>query len=293
MCMEWTRAVSDAVNFMEQHIMEEFTLADVAAHVNVSPFYFHKGFSILCGYSITEYIRNRRLALAGEEVLTSKVTVMELAMKYGYDSPDSFTKAFTRFHGHSPSAVRRNKTMLKAFAPLKLSISLKGGYTMDYRITKKEAFTVLAVSKVFGYENAKQEIPAYWQEHYASGKGKYVCGMFGINIDPQMGNEQFEYLIADVYNPSEDVPEGFVVRTIPAFTWAVFPCRGVLAQTMQDTNTKVFSEWLPALQEYEFAAGYCVEMYDAPDKYPNGTEDENYYAEIWIPIRKKSQETAS
>lgn len=286
--MDWTRAIRDAVDFMEQHMTEEITMADVAAHVNVSPFYFHKGFTILCGYSMTEYMRNRRLALAGEELLTSDVTVMELAMRYGYDSPDSFTKAFTRFHGHAPSTVRRDRTMLKAFAPLRVSISLKGGYAMDYRITKKEAFTVLAASKEFGYENAKRDIPAYWQEHYASGKGKYVCGMFGINIDPEMGNERFEYLIADVYNPSVDVPEGLVVRTIPAFTWAVFPCRGVLSQTMQDVNTKVFSEWLPALQEYEFAAGYCVEMYDAPDKYPDGVEDENYYAEIWIPIRKKA-----
>lgn len=286
--MEWTEAVRDAVDFMEKHITEEITMADVAAHVNVSPFYFHRGFSILCGYSITEYIRNRRLALAGEELLTSDATVMELAMKYGYDSPDSFTKAFTRFHGYSPSAVRRDKTMLKAFAPLKLSISLKGGYMMDYRITKKEAFTVLAASKEFGYENAKRDIPAYWQEHYASGGGKYVCGMFGINIDPQMGNERFEYLIADIYNPSVDVPDGYEVRTIPAFTWAVFPCRGALSQTMQDINTKIFSEWIPALKDHEFAAGYCVEMYDAPDKYPNGTEDENYYAEIWIPIKKKA-----
>ncbi len=286
--MDWTRAIRDAVDFMEQHMTEEITMADVAAHVNVSPFYFHKGFTILCGYSMTEYMRNRRLALAGEELLTSDVTVMELAMRYGYDSPDSFTKAFTRFHGHAPSTVRRDRTMLKAFAPLRVSISLKGGYAMDYRITKKEAFTVLAASKEFGYENAKRDIPAYWQEHYASGKGKYVCGMFGINIDPEMGNERFEYLIADVYNPSVDVPEGLVVRTIPAFTWAVFPCKGVLSQTMQDVNTKVFSEWLPALQEYEFAAGYCVEMYDAPDKYPDGVEDENYYAEIWIPIRKKA-----
>ncbi|MEZ3464277.1 MAG: AraC family transcriptional regulator [Lachnospiraceae bacterium] len=286
--MDWTRAIRDAVDFMEQHMTEEITMADVAAHVNVSPFYFQKGFTILCGYSMTEYMRNRRLALAGEELLTSDVTVMELAMRYGYDSPDSFTKAFTRFHGHAPSTVRRDRTMLKAFAPLRVSISLKGGYAMDYRITKKEAFTVLAASKEFGYENAKRDIPAYWQEHYASGKGKYVCGMFGINIDPEMGNERFEYLIADVYNPSVDVPEGLVVRTIPAFTWAVFPCKGVLSQTMQDVNTKVFSEWLPALQEYEFAAGYCVEMYDAPDKYPDGVEDENYYAEIWIPIRKKA-----
>ena len=176
--MEWMEAIRDAVNYIENHITEEITMYDVADYVNVSPFYFHKGFSILCGYSITEYIRNRRLALAGEELVTSDVTVMDLAMKYGYDSPDSFTKAFTRFHGHSPSNVRRNKAMLKAFAPLKLTISLKGGYTMDYKITKKEAFTVLAASKEFDYENAKRDIPSFWQEHYAAGKGKSVCGMF-------------------------------------------------------------------------------------------------------------------
>lgn len=287
--MEWTEAIREAVSYVEKHITDDITMYDVADHVHISPFYFHKGFSILCGYSITEYIRNRRLALAGQELLTEDITVMELAMKYGYDSPDSFTKAFTRFHGHSPSIVRRDKAMLKTFAPLKLTISLKGGYAMDYRITKKEAFTVLAVSGEFSYQNAKQDIPLFWQEHYASGNGKYVCGMFGINIDPQMGDERFEYLIADIYNPAADIPEGFVVKTIPAFTWAVFPCKGALPQSLQGVNEKIFSEWLPALPDYAFAAEYCVEMYDAPDKYPNGTNDENYYSEIWIPIKKTAQ----
>ena len=285
--MEWAEAIKEAVSFMEIHITEEITMYDVAAHVNVSPFYFHKGFNILCGYSITEYIRNRRLALAGEELISSDATVTALAMKYGYDSPDSFTKAFARFHGYAPSVVRRDKTMLKAFASLQVTISLKGGYAMDYKITDKGAFSVLAASRMFGYENAKQEIPAFWQEHYASGRGEAVCGMFGINIDPQMGNERFEYLIADLYNPCTEIPEGFVVWTIPAFTWAVFPCKGALPQALQGVNEKIFSEWLPALHEYEFAAGYCIEMYDAPDNYPNGTNDENYYTEIWIPVKKK------
>lgn len=288
--MEWAKAIKDAVEYMERHITEDITMYDVASHVNISPFYFHKGFSILCGYSVTEYIRMRRLALAGEELLTSDITVMDLAMKYGYDSPDSFTKAFSRFHGYTPMTVRKNKTMIKAFAPLQLSISLKGGYTMDYRITKKEAFTVLAAAKEFRYENANRDVTLFWQEHYSSGKGKTVCGMFGINIDPQMSNESFEYLIADIYNPSIDIPDGFTVKTIPAFTWAVFPCKGTLPQSMQDLNTKIFSEWLPALQDYEFAAGYSVEMYDMPSKYPNGTSDENYYTEIWLPVKKNRVE---
>lgn len=208
-------------------------------------------------------------------------------MKYGYDSPDSFTKAFSRFHGVSPSGVRKEPAVIKTFAPLKLTISLKGGYLVDYKITKKESFAVLATSKEYSYESAKQGVPSFWQEHYASGNGKYVQGMFGINIDPQMGNEKFEYLIADVYNPAMDIPEGFVVKTIPAFTWAVFPCKGAMPQSLQDVNTKIFSEWLPLLNGYEFAAGYCVEMYDMSDKYLKGTQDENYYTEIWIPVKKK------
>ena len=289
--MEWAEAISEAVKYIESHITENITMYEVADHVNISPFYFHKGFSILCGYSIAEYVRNRRMALAGEELITSNISIMELAMKYGYDSPDSFTKAFSRFHGYTPLAVRRDKTMIKTFAPLKLTISLKGGYIMDYRIVKKETFAILGVSRDFAYENAKQEILLFWAEHYSSGKGKYVCGMFGINIepniDPKWGNEKFEYLIADAYNPSVDIPDGFEVKTIPAFTWAVFPCKGTLPHSLQDVNTKIFSEWLPALQDYECVAGYCVEMYDDSSKYPNGTKDENYYSEIWIPVRKK------
>ena len=285
--MEWTEAISKAIEYIENHITEEITVDDIANEVYISSFYFQKGFSLLCGFTVSEYIRNRRLSLAGNELATSEKKVIDVALKYGYDSPDSFTKAFTRFHGVTPSMVQKNEEVLKTFAPLKIKLSMEGGYIMDYKIIKKEAFTVLGASKNFNYEDAKQEIPKFWQEHYAAGYGKYVCGMFGINIDEQMGNDSFEYLIADMYNPVMDIPEGFVTKTIPAFTWAVFPCRGAMPYALQDVNTKIFSEWLPALKEYEFAAGYCIEMYDEPDKYPNGTQDENYYCEIWIPVKEK------
>ena len=285
--MEWTDAIQSAISFIEQHITDDITAEDVANQVHISSFYFQKGFSMLCGYSVTEYIRNRRLALAGGALAATDMKIIDIAMKYGYDSPDSFTKAFTRFHGVSPAMVRKNDVTIKTFAPLKLEILLKGGYLMNYKIIDKESFTVLGASKKFEYENCKQEIPLFWQEHYAKGHGKYVGGMFGINIDEQMGNDSFEYLIADLYNPNTEIPEGFVTRTIPAFTWAVFSCDGPLPTALQDVNTKIFSEWLPALKEYEFAAGYCVEMYDAADKYPRGVQDENYHSEIWIPIRKK------
>lgn len=287
--MEWVEAVSEAIEYIENNIMEDISVGDVAKHVNISTFYFQKGFRLLCGYTVAEYIRNRRLALAAGELAAGSAKVIDVAMKYGYDSPDSFTKAFSRFHGVTPKEVQRNETMIKSFAPLKIELSLKGGYIMDYRLTKKGSFTIMGAAKKFSYDGAKETVPQFWMEHYEKGNGKYVCGMFGVNIDETMGGSEFEYMIADVYNPIMDVPEGFVTRTIPAFTWAVFPCKGATPDSLQNVNTRIFSEWLPALREYEFAAGYCIEMYDDPRKYPKGTGDENYYSEIWIPVKKKDE----
>ena len=284
--MEWMKAIGDSIQFIESHIREDVSIEDIANSVNISPFYFQKGFSMMCGFSVSEYVRNRRLALAGNEIITTDEKIIDIALKYGYDSPDSFTKAFARFHGSTPIAVRKSGATLKSFAPLKIKITLEGGTLMDYKIESKEAFQVLANAKTFSYENAKEIIPGFWQEHFKDGKGSVVCGEYGINIDEKMGMDTFEYLIADTYR-GQDVPEGFTLKTIPAFDWAVFPCKGPMPTALQNINTNIFSEWLPSTNEYEFAAGYCVEMYDDPKKYPNGTGDENYYCEIWIPVKKK------
>ena len=161
--MEWTEVIGEAIDYIEAHIEEEISLNDIAKQVHISPFYFHKGFGMLCGYSLNEYIRNRRMSLAGGELISGDATITELALKYGYDSPDSFTRAFSRFHGVSPSAVRKEKAAVKSFAPLKLTISLKGGYLMEYKITKKESFTVLAGALCFGKrENGLRHV---WNQH--------------------------------------------------------------------------------------------------------------------------------
>ena len=285
--MEWMAVIGNSIQYIEAHITEPLTIETIARAVNVSPFYFQKGFALLCGFTVSEYIRNRRLALAGNDLAATDEKVIDIALKYGYDSPDSFTKAFTRFHGVTPTAARRDGVLLKSFAPLKIRFSLEGGYLMDYKIVSKDAFTVLANAAVFPYEGAKARVPAFWQQHYAEGKGKTDMGTYGVNIDESMGQETFEYLIADPCDPGCEAPDGFVVRTIPAFTWAVFPCKGALPVALQDVNTRIFTEWLPAMKDYEFAAGYCVEYYDNPTKYAKGTMDENYYSEVWIPVRRK------
>ncbi len=285
--MEWIESISKAISYIEANLTDELSIDKISNNVLISPFYFQKGFSMLCGFTVSDYIRQRRLALAGGELVSTDEKIIDIALKYGYDSPDSFTKAFTRFHGVTPTAVRKDGAMIKAFAPLKISFTLKGGFTMDYKIVEKDSFAVRGASKRFPYDNAQAEVPKFWAEHYQTGKGNKVCGMYGINIDESMSGKEFEYLIADDYDGKADVEEGFITKTIPAFTWAVFPCRGAMPGAMQEVNRKIFSEWLPNCKDYEFAAGYNIEMYNAPLDYPKGVQDENYYSEIWIPVKKK------
>lgn len=285
--MEWIESIREAIAYIEENITEDLSVEEIAGVVNISPFYFQKGFGMLCGYSVSEYIKGRRLALAGSEVLSTNGKIIDIAIKYGYDSPDSFTKAFTRFHGVTPSAVRKDGAMIKSFVALKIKFSLEGGYIMDYKIVEKESFKVVGAYKKFKYESAFQEVPAFWNEHISEGKLNDICGMYGINIDEEMGGNEFEYLIADEYSEEKAAMEGYVVKDIPKFTWAVFPCYGPNPSALQDVNRKIFSEWLPNCRDYEIAAGYNIEMYSDPSECKKGILDENYYSEIWIPIKKK------
>ena len=111
--------------------------------------------------------------------------------------------------------------------------------------------------------------------------------MYGINMDESMGGSEFEYLIADNYDPAKEIPDGFATRTIPAHTWAVFPCTGKMPQALQELNRQIFSQWLPTNTEYKIAAGINVELYSDASKFEQGAQDQNYYVEAWIPVERK------
>ena len=135
--MNWLESIEEAIDYMESHLKDDFSIEDVASHVYMSSGYFQKAFSMLCGFTVSEYIRNRRLAEAGMELLSSNEKIIDIALMYGYDSHDSFTKAFSRFHGVTPSALRRGGCTLKAFSLLRIQFVLGGGYIMDYRIENR------------------------------------------------------------------------------------------------------------------------------------------------------------
>ena len=121
--MSWLEDITISIKYIEGHLTEELTLEKIAAEINLSPFYYQKGFSILCGITVSEYIRNRRLSLAGRDLQIDGVKVIDVAMKYGYDSPDSFSKAFYRFHGITPAQVKAGEGVVKNFLPLKIILT--------------------------------------------------------------------------------------------------------------------------------------------------------------------------
>ncbi len=281
---KWTEGIQCAIRYIEDNLTEPLEMADIAAKAYVSAFHFQRIFSVLCGMTVGEYIRSRRLTLAAQELSCSEIKVIDAALKYGYESPDSFARAFTKFHGITPSAAKEKGAALKSFAPLRIKLTLEGGSMIEYKIVEKAQFTVMGVSRSFSTETSYQEIPKFWDEHYANGGGEKVKGMYGVCIDSKDHSpdaKEFDYLIADNYIPWQDIPEGCETRVIPAGTWAVFPCRGKLPEALQSVNTKIWNEWLPNCKDYRLAGNYNIEMYTEPCGDP-----ESYYSEIWIPVEK-------
>ncbi len=276
----WTEGIQSALEYIENNLTEELKIEDIAAKAYVSPFYFQKIFGVLCGFTVGEYIRSRRLALAAEELTCTDERVIDIALKYGYDSHDSFTRAFTKFHGISPSAAREGGAQIKSFAPLKIRLTLEGGNMLEYRIEEKLSFAVVGKMRKFNVETSYAEIPKYWNEYNQSGGNDIVPGMYGLCRDGD--GKSFEYYIGCNYLPFKGVPEGYTTKVIPAGTWAVFPCKGPMVETLQSVNTKIWSEWLPNLKEYKLAGNYNLEVYLTPPQ----SDPKDDYCEIWVPVEK-------
>jgi AraC family transcriptional regulator len=282
--MDWISTIQKAINFIEDHLTDKISVDDVAKEVAISSFYLQKCFKILTDITISDYLKSRRLSLAGEELSEGNKKIIDIAYKYGYDTPESFTKAFYRFHGITPVKAKTESYRLKQFQPLIIRFSIEGGTKLDYHIERKPKLKLYGVQRTFLYDTAYQEIPRFWTEILsASGahKDSNACGMFGVSLDQNDEKDSFQYYIADIMN-TEKVPRGFEPLVIPEAHWAVFPCFGPMPYALQNVNTRIFKDWLPSNPQYEVAFGTYVEMYSVGD-----TTASNYYSEIWIPIQEK------
>ena len=297
--MEWLTGIRTAIDYIEEHLEDDISAQDVADRVFMSPFFLQRGFSLMTGYGIGEYIRNRRLYQAALELKETDERVIDIAMKYCYDTPESFAKAFSRFHGATPSQVRAG-AYINVFLPLRINVNIQGGDQMDFKIAPMFPFTLIGFQKIFENETSYEEIPKYWDEicekyannvyagnepanPYEKALVDNCIGEYGVCID-DIGEGKFRYLIAGKYTGGE-VPEGMVLYEFPRGEWAVFNCLGPLPEAMQSVNTRIFNEWLPGNPEYELSGNANVEWYDCI----NGEKtDPDYHSAIWVPVKRKS-----
>lgn len=290
--MEWIKSFRIAIQFMENHLLESITAEQVCDVVHISPFYFQRSFKIVTGYSLSEYIRYRRLYQSALEIIAKDQKIIDLAYTYGYETPESFTKAFTRFHGISPSQVKINSDLIKPFLPMSIELLIKGGQSMDYTIEKVKGFKVIGFKSTYSFESAYAEIPKSWSEFNEKWDKKTyneeilstikTCcvGEFGVCLESDMTSGTFDYMIAGTYM-GQDVPEGMVVYEIPEMEWAKFKCTGPMPGALQTVNTYIFKEWLPGNPDFEIASGINLEWYSMGD-----ITAADYESAIWIPVKR-------
>lgn len=297
--MEWLTCIRKTIEYIENHLDDNLSIQNIAEEVFVSAYFLQKGFSIMTGLTISEYIRSRRLYMAAIDIQNTQERIIDIALRYGYESQESFSKAFSRFHGATPYQVRARKAAVRSFLPLTINVVIQGGNQMNYKIVKILPFKVIGFQKSFSYDEAYAEIPKFWDEiceKYASNvyagnppANPYekalidnCIGEYGVCID-DVGDGKFRYLIAGKYCGGE-VPEGMAVYEFPMTEWAVFDCIGPMPDALQELNTRIFREWLPGNAEFELSGNANVEWYDCI----NGEKtDADYHSAIWLPIKRK------
>ncbi|MDO4945552.1 MAG: AraC family transcriptional regulator [Ruminococcus sp.] len=287
--MDWVKEFQSSIDYIEDHITEPLNYEKIAEVMHLSGFYYQKIFSILCGISLGEYIRNRRLSLAGGELLTTEDKIIDIALKYGYDTPEGFTRAFTRFHGATPNAVRKKQIPIKFYAKLTVSILVKGGSSMNYKIEKKEAFKIIAKTQRFDKIEdvlGRKDIPEFWQQCHSDGTVKYLIenckkdGVLGSKVvgmcmEDSVKVKDFPYSIGAEY-AGGDVPDGYNIVDIPSASWIIFDAAGSVPDAIQKLWHSIFAEFFPS-SDYKPCGNLDIEVYSS----------DNYHAEIWIAVEKK------
>lgn len=293
--MEWLTCIRASVDYIERHLTDDINADDVAKAVYLSPFFLQRGFSLMTGMGLSEYLRNRRLYQAALDLRHADDKVIDVALRCGYETPESFTKAFTRFHGATPSQVRAGAP-IRTFLPLTIHLTIQGGNQMDCKITQMDSFKVVGFAREFDSETSYEKVPQFWGEimqQYAnvfSGNAPknavenaisaYRIGEYGVCVD-DVGSGRFRYLIAGEYTGGA-VPDGLSVYELPCGDWAIFDCVGPLPGALQSVNTRIFNEWLPGNPDYEFAGEANVEWYG-----PGDPSSPNYKSAIWISVKKR------
>lgn len=290
--MTWIQGIQRAIDYAEEHMCDTVDYEEAAQCAYSSSFHFQRVFGILCGFSFGDYIRMRRLSLAAEELSKGNAKIIDVAMKYGYDTPESFFRAFTRFHGISPKEAKHGGN-IKIFTPLSVKLTLTGGSKMDYRIEKRDAFKVVCKRKSVEKPqsgNATADISGFWKQcGKDSSLDKLISylpdtsvmkGLLGICFTNELNADRFPYGIGVEYDGRE-VDKEFEIVTIPANTYAVFTSKGKMPDAFVETYHKIVTEFFSQSTQYEYGENVEFEVYPSDD-----VTNPDYRCEIWIAVKQ-------
>ncbi|MCR2805464.1 AraC family transcriptional regulator [Paenibacillus soyae] len=297
--MDWLERMNRAMDYIEMNLAGDIELEEVARRACCSTYQFQRMFPFITNVPLAEYIRRRKLTLAALELQNSSTAkVIDVAMKYGYESPVSFARAFQALHGVTPAMARQDGIALKAYPRLSFQITIKGVDAMNYRIETKEAFEVFGMERVFRIDEDGEapNTPAQlWQESHANGEverlavnagdlPKFVSQdsykVHGICSYRDTGKDTFPYMLG-AFKSGTSNEAGYSTVTIPALTWAIFPSEPIgwdaFGDTIETLYRRFFTEWLPT-SGYEQADGLELEVY--------GGRDGLHSVELWFAVRK-------
>ncbi|QWI69946.1 AraC family transcriptional regulator [Bacillus mycoides] len=290
--MDSLKNMNAAMQYIEDNLTHEIDFKEVAKIAFCSEYHFKRMFSFLAGISLSEYIRCRRLTLAAFELKDSNAKVIDVAIKYGYNSPDSFTRAFQNLHGITPSEARSTSRSLKAYSPMTFQLSIQGGNEMNYRIEEKGPFQIIGIQKrvPIVFNRVNEEIASMWKSLDSQ----------SIDILKSLSNIEPTGIISASTNFSEGrmeekgeldhyigvattktCPEQFTQLEVLASTWAIFEAVGPFPDALQNVWGRIYSEWFPS-SNYELAEGPEILWNESKD-----VSSPNFRSEIWVPVLKK------
>jgi AraC family transcriptional regulator len=276
-------------------------MGEIAKIVCCGVYQFGRIFSYVVGIPLSEYIRRRRLSLAAVELQGGDAKVIDVAMKYGYDSPDAFSRAFGNMHGVTPKEACKSGIRLRLYPRISFQISVKGEKEMEYRIIELPQIKVVGVVKNFGRWTSNKEgknwkersgdIWTFWDKFLNGEMNRIVRDKYKLyrpplwqaGITQTLENNETVLAIGAEARDGESYPE-LKTFVVPASAWAVFTAKGMLNQDnhpVESLMTQIVAEWFPS-SGYIKAMNYEMEVYG-----PGDTQSEEYTCEIWIPVKKK------
>ena len=275
--MNYINELQKAIDYIEDNLENNINFEIVAKEVGMSAFYFHRIFSAVIGISPTTYIRNRRLTVAAQEISKNYKSILDIALKYGFESHEAFSRAFKNFHGVVPKMAKTDGNEFKNFSRANLEFEVNTNNILNYRIETRDTIKVLAFIRQFNIEN-KDEIPRYWKELKESGtlekiSNNYKKDLLGICIRTQ---SDFEYKYGIGIEQTEDIETNIEMEKIeiPKSTWVVFKCEGQDEKNINELWSRIYKEFF-ITSSYKQCMDIDFELYD----------DKN--TEIWIPISKE------